>query len=150
QQALLDILDQNGLQLVEDQQNHSYLINEKPAPIDYQDVELSSLIELFARQAHLNWISDPEVWSVVGVSNQIPKVTIHWQGMTPEQALRALLSNYNLQLIQDPSNNVARIAPRGTNAPPLITQVIHLEYTGPTNLFYSVTNVFGDKRSRAI
>ncbi len=81
------------------------------------EVPLRDAIKNLARVGGLNYMLDPEIpWgqpSPNGKPAPQPYVSLRWTNLTPQQALLALLRNYNLQLIENPGP-VARIV----NAPP--------------------------------
>ena len=123
--------------------------------IQFQDVPLTTAIENLARQAGINYLLDPKIgFGQPDQSGQVkaePTLSIRWENVTAEQALRALLDNYGLQLAQDPKTHIARITTKDpTAAPPLVTRVIQLKYAGVSNMTVSVQSVFTDKRSRVL
>ena len=67
-------------------------------------------------QAPLSLPGDPITWLEQVLTGkrktQQPAVTLRWENLTAFQALRALLGNYNLIWIEDPTNHVGRIAIR--------------------------------------
>jgi general secretion pathway protein D len=80
-----------------------------------------------------------------------PSVSIRWENVTAEQALIALLNNYNLQLTEDPKSKIARVTVRDpAAAPPLVTRIVQLKYASPTNVVPAVQNTFTDKRSKVV
>jgi len=123
--------------------------------IQFQDVALTTAIENLARQAGLNYILDPKVTfgqpDASGKPAPQPNINLRWENLTAEQALMALLTTYNLQLIDDPKTGVARIAVRDPAAPPpLINKIIQLKYAGPSNVLASVQAMLTDKRSKVV
>jgi type II secretory pathway component GspD/PulD (secretin) len=119
------------------------------------DVPLTDGIKNLARQAGLNYVIDPKV--VLGQlgpdSKSIPQptVSIRWENVTAEQALNALLENYNLQLVEDPKSKIARVAVKDPAAlDPLLTRIFQLKYDTPTNLVATVKNTFTDERSKVV
>jgi type II secretory pathway component GspD/PulD (secretin) len=119
------------------------------------DVPLTDAIKNLARQAGLNYMLDPKVaFGQVGPDGKPipqPTVSIRWENVTAEQALNALLSNYNLQLVEDIKSKIARITVRDPAAPdPLVTKIFQLKYATPTNIMIAVQNTFTDKRSKVV
>lgn len=119
------------------------------------DVPLTDAIKNLARQAGLNYMLDPKVaFGQIGPDGKPvpqPTVSIRWENVTAEQALTALLNNYNLQLVEDPKSRIARITVRDPAAPdPLVTKIIQLKYASPTNIMIAVQNTFTDKRSKVV
>jgi type II secretory pathway component GspD/PulD (secretin) len=123
--------------------------------IQFQDVPITTAIENLARQAGINYLLDPKINygqpDEKGQTISEPTLSIRWENVTAEQALLALLDNYNLQLIQDPKTKVGRITLKEPGAlPPLITRVVQLKYTGVSNMAEIVVNTFTDKRSKVV
>ncbi len=119
------------------------------------DVPLTDAIKNLARQAGLNYILDPKVsFGQVGPDGRPvaqPSVSIRWENVTAAQALTALLSTYNLQLVEDPKSKIARVTVRDPAAPdPLVTKVVQLKWASPTNIIVAVQNSLADKRSKVI
>ncbi len=119
------------------------------------DVPLTDAIRNLARQAKLNYMLDPKIgFGQPGPDGKIipqPTVSIRWENITAEQALAALLSNYGLQLIEDPKSKIARVAIKDPAAPePLVTKIVQLKYAGPSNVLAAIQTTFTDKRSKVI
>ena len=119
------------------------------------DVPLTDAIKNLARQAGLNYMLDPRVaFGQIGPDGKPvpqPTVSIRWENVTAQQALYALLSNYNLQLVEDTKSKIARVTVRDPAAPdPLVTRIIQLKYAAPTNIMIAVQNTFTDKRSKVV
>jgi general secretion pathway protein D len=123
--------------------------------IQFQDVPITTAIENLARQANINYLLDPKINygqpDEKGQAIPEPTLSIRWENVTAEQALLALLDNYNLQLIQDPKTKIGRITVKEPGAlPPLITRVVQLKYTSVSNMEAAVENTFTDKRSKVV
>jgi len=119
------------------------------------DVPLTYAIKNLARQAGLNYMLDPKVaFGQIGPDGKPipqPTVSIRWENVTAEQALNALLGNYNLQLVEDTKSKIARITVKDPAAPdPLVTRIFQLKYATPTNIMVAVQNTFTDKRSKVV
>ncbi|NGO38156.1 hypothetical protein G4L39_01935 [Limisphaera ngatamarikiensis] len=119
------------------------------------DLPLTDAIRNLARQAGLNYLMDPKVnFGMPGPDGKIvpmPNVSIRWENVTAQQALEALLNNYDLQLVQDPKTGIARITVKDPDAPdPLVTRIIQLKYANPSNVVAVVQSTLTDKRSRAL
>src|SRR5690242_1941290 len=119
------------------------------------DVPLTDAIKNLARQAGLNYMLDPKVaFGQAGPDGKPipqPTVSIRWENVTAQQALNALLSNYNLQLTEDPKSKIASIKVKDPAAPdPLVTRIFQLKYATPTNIMVAVQNTFTDKRSKVV
>ena len=123
--------------------------------IQFSDVPITTAIEHLARQAGINYMLDPKIaYGQPDQSGQIkqePVLSIRWENITAESALRALLDNYSLQLIVDKKTGIDRVALKDPLAPPvLITRVVQLQYASVTNMTEAVQSVLGDKRSRVL
>src|SRR4029077_21100933 len=119
------------------------------------DVPLTDAIKNLARQAGINYMLDPRVnYGQAGTDGKPqaqPSVSIRWENVTAEQALLALLNNYNLQIVEEPKSKIARITTRDPAAPPpLTTKVIQLKYAAPTNIIVAIQNTLTDKRSKVV
>ncbi len=120
------------------------------------DVNLTDAIRNLARQAGLNYMLDPRIgFGQMGPDGKTPApqptVSLRWENVTAAQALNALLNNYNLQLIDDPKTRIARITVKDpAAAEPLMTKIIQLKYSNPSNLVVSVNATLLDKRSKVL
>lgn len=119
------------------------------------DVPLTDAIKNLARQAGINYMLDPRVaFGQIGPDGKPvpqPTVSIRWENVTAQQALTALLGNYNLQLVEDPKSKIARVTVKDPAAPdPLVTKIIQLKYATPTNIMVAVQNTLTDKRSKVV
>jgi type II secretory pathway component GspD/PulD (secretin) len=121
--------------------------------IQFVDVPLTAAIENLARQANLNYILDPKITYSEGGDKSAPQpnISIRWENLTAEQALYAVLNNYDLQMTVDPKTKIARISPKDPALPdPLITKVIQLKYASPTNVLTSIQSALTDRRSKVV
>jgi type II secretory pathway component GspD/PulD (secretin) len=123
--------------------------------IQFQDVPLDVAIENLARQAGINYLLDPKI--VYGQPDQngqvkpYPSLSIRWENVTAEQALLALLNNYDLQLVEDTKTKIGRITMKDPTAPPpLVTRVVQLKYASTSNMIMSVSAAFTDRRSHVL
>src|SRR5712671_1912481 len=122
------------------------------------EAKLTDAIRNLARMAGLNYMLDPQIGfgqpdpAHPGQILPEPTVSIRWENITAEQALEALLNNYNLQIVEDPKSKIARITKKDPLAPPpLVTKVIQLQFASPTNILSAITNTFADtRRSKAV
>jgi type II secretory pathway component GspD/PulD (secretin) len=119
------------------------------------DVPLTDAIKNLARQAELNYMLDPLIGfgqpAADGRPVPQPTVSIRWENVTAQQALTALLGNYNLQITEDPKSKIARITTKDPAAPdPLVTRIIQLKYANPSNVLASVQSTLTDKRSKVV
>jgi type II secretory pathway component GspD/PulD (secretin) len=119
------------------------------------DAKLRDAIQNLARMAGLNYMLDPKIgFGQVGPDGKLvaePTVSIRWENVTAEQALYALLNNYNLQLVDDPKSKIARVTVKDPAAPPpLVTRIIQLKYASPTNIVVAIQSNLIDKRSKVV
>lgn len=119
------------------------------------EVPLSDAIKNLARQANINYMLDPKLsYGQPGPDGKIvpqPSVSIRWENVTAEQALNAMLNNYNLTLVDDPKTHIARVTVKDpAAAPPLLTRIIQLKYAGASNVVGSVQTILTDKRSKVV
>ncbi len=120
-----------------------------PAPdevvplIVIDEVPLTDAIRNLARQSNLNFQFDPRVTA----SNQ-PTVSIRFENVTAQEALGAVLENYNLQLVRDPRTKIARITIKDPKADdPLFSRIIQLRYSDPTNMITLVRSTLSPRSS---
>lgn len=123
--------------------------------IQFQDVPLTVAIENLARQAGINYLLDPKIgYGQPDQNGQIkpePTLSIRWENVTAEQALLALLNNYDLQLVEDPRTKIGRISVKDPTAPaPLITRVIQLKWASTSNMLVAVQGALTDRRSHVL
>jgi len=123
--------------------------------IEYRDASLSSVIENLARQAGINYMIDPKVgYGQVGPDGKPapqPIISIRWEKVTAEQALHAVLNNYNLQMVDDPKTKIARVTVKDPAAPdPLLSKTVQLKYASPSNILAAVQTTLTDKRSKVV
>ncbi|HEY1787505.1 MAG TPA: secretin N-terminal domain-containing protein [Verrucomicrobiae bacterium] len=131
-----------------------------PAPptiplIQFQDVPLTVAIENLARQAGINYLLDPKIgYGQPDQNGQVkaePTLSIRWENVTAEQALLALLNNYDLQLVRDQKTGIGRVTMKDPTAPPpLETRVVQLKYANVSNMVQSVQAAFTDRRSHVL
>jgi len=103
----------------------------EPVPlIVIDEVPLTDAIRNLARQSNLNFQFDPRITG----TNQ-PNVSIRFENVTAQEALTAVLDNYNLALVKDPKAKIARITVKDPKAEdPLVSRIIQLKYSDPTNM----------------
>jgi type II secretory pathway component GspD/PulD (secretin) len=119
------------------------------------EARLTDAIRNLARMAGMNYLLDPATgFNQLGPDGKVkpePTVSIRWENVTAEQALQALLNNYQLQAVEDPKSRIVRITNKDPLAPPpLTTKVIQLKYASPTNIVVAVQNTLTDKRSKVV
>ncbi len=121
--------------------------NEMILELKYDDMELVDLIKSLALQAEINVLFDPKLTAVTRAADGTPvapaKVpAFRMTNVTARQALEAILANNSLQMVHDPKTNTYRVGPRDAIAKePLVTKIIALKYTNPTNVVSILTAV---------
>ena len=123
--------------------------------IQFSDTALTVTIESLARRAGINYMLDPKIgFGQPDANGQVrvdPTLSIRWENISAENALLALLDNYNLQLTRDKKTGIDRITPKDPLAlPPLITRVIQLKNCSTSNMVDSVQAALTDKRSKVL
>jgi type II secretory pathway component GspD/PulD (secretin) len=123
--------------------------------IQFSDTALTVAIESLARRAGINYMLDPKIgFGQPDANGQVrvdPTLSIRWENISAENALLALLDNYNLQLTRDKKTGIDRITLKDPLAlPPLITRVIQLKNCSTSNMVDSVQAALTDKRSKVL
>jgi len=99
---------------------------------------LPDAIKMLAHSAKINYEFDPNLFNQVGANNvpvPIPTVEMHWENISPMQAMLSLVDNYGWQMIQNPKSKIYRVSKKDPAAlDPLVTKVIQLKYSNPTNI----------------
>ena len=116
------------------------------ADFNYDDIDLLDLIKSLALRAELNVLFDPKLTAGAYVPGQPagrPKVpAFRMSQVTPMQALEAILNNNSLQMVSDPKTKTVRITSKDPAAlEPLVTKVIQLKFSSPTNIAPILTTV---------
>ena len=117
---------------------------DEPVPlIVIDDVPLTDAIRNLARQSNLNFQFDPKILSA---SNQ-PNVSIRFENVSATEALTAVLENYNLAILRDSKSRIARITTKDPKAEePLISRIVQLKYSDPSNLVTIVKQHINSER----
>lgn len=109
-----------------------------PVPlIVIDEVPLTDAIRNLARQSSLNFQFDPRITPLGadGKPTNQPNVSIRFENVTAQEALQAVLDNYNLVLVQDTKSKIARVTIKDPKAEePLFSRTIQLKYSDPTNM----------------
>jgi len=111
--------------------------NEIVPLIVIDDVPLTDAIRNLARQSNLNFQFDPRITAAGpdGRPTNNVNISIRFENVTSQEALEAVLENYNLALVKDPRSKIARVTIKDPRAEePLVSKVIQLKYSDPTNL----------------
>lgn len=120
--------------------------------LKYDNIELLDLIKGLAFQAELNILFDPQLVSQTSPDGQpmpqpiVPSFTM--KNVTAKQALEAILDNYSYQMLHDPKTQTYRVTRKtGPMPEPLITRIIKLKHSNPTNLVQVIQAVVTDRGS---
>jgi type II secretory pathway component GspD/PulD (secretin) len=119
----------------------------------FDSIPLPDAVNALALQAGLNIQFDPRLLNAVGPDGHTipvtpPTITAKWKKVTAKQALTALLDNWGWQLVMDPRNPIGRITAKDLTAPePLVTTVIDLQYSNPTNILAEVQPTLSSRSS---
>ncbi|MBM3845482.1 MAG: hypothetical protein FJ405_04230 [Verrucomicrobia bacterium] len=102
------------------------------------DVPLTDAVRNLARQSGLNFQFDPRVTAPQpgpdGKPMPMPNVSFRWENVSAQDALNALLDNFNLQIVRSPNSRIAKITIRDPKAEePLVSKIYQLQYASPTN-----------------
>ncbi len=127
--------------------------NEIVPLIVIDDVPLTDAIRNLARQSNLNFQFDPKITQAGsdGKVPVLPNVTIRFENVTAQQALQAVLENHNLMIDRNPKSSIATIRykdPKG--AEPLVSRVLQLKYSSPTNMVSIIKSTLSDQRSQVL
>jgi len=124
--------------------------NEIVPLIVIDDVPLTDAIRNLARQSNLNFQFDPRITGMGGdgkATNQ-PNVSIRFENVTSQEALQAVLDNYNLILARDPKSKIARVTVKDPKAEdPLFSRTIQLKYSDPTNMVLLIKSTLSKNSS---
>src|SRR5713226_1000677 len=123
----------------------------EPVPlIVIDDVPLTDAIRNLARQSNLNFQFDPRItpMGADGKPTNQPNVSIRFENVTAQEALQAVLDNYNLILIRDTKSKIARVTIKDPKAEdPLFSRTIQLKYSDPTNLVLLIKSTLSKNSS---
>ncbi len=84
----------------------------KPTHVELWHVPLDEGLRIVVSRGNIEVSLDPSLSRRVGptgIPAQLPVINIRWDKITPRQALAALLDNYDLVMVRDPSTGVLRI-----------------------------------------
>ena len=115
--------------------------------------ELPAAIQFLARSANINLHIDPSVTFTNAASQgpdgkpMIPMVSVRWDNVSAEDALTEILDIHGLILVPNSKTGIARVSKKPTLAP-LITSIIQLQYSNPTNITQLITTSLSDPRSK--
>ncbi|MGP8198822.1 MAG: type II secretion system protein GspD [Limisphaerales bacterium] len=121
--------------------------------VTFDGIPLPDAVRALALQAGLNIQFDPRLLNTVGPDGRSmpvtpPTITEKWKKVTAKQALTSLLDNWGWQLVMDPRSPIGRITAKDPTAlEPLVTTVIQLEYSSPTNILAEVQPTLSSRSS---
>jgi type II secretory pathway component GspD/PulD (secretin) len=119
----------------------------------FDGIPLPDAVNALALQAGVNIQFDPKLLNTVGPDGHTipitpPSITAKWKKLTAKQALTALLDNWGWQLVMDPRSPIGRITAKDPTAlPPLVTTVVELQYSNPTNVLAEVQPTLSSRSS---
>ena len=119
----------------------------------FDAIPLPDAVNALALQAGLNIQFDPKLLNTVGPDGRPvpvtpPTISAKWKKLTAKQALTALLDNWGWQLVMDPRSPIGRITAKDPTAlEPLVTTVVQLEYSTPTNIITEVQPTLSTRSS---
>ncbi len=122
--------------------------------IPFEDSPLTDVIKTLARQAGINFLFDPRIAAAVGPDGKPvvqPDISVRFENVTALQALEAVLENHSFMLVKDAKTKIARITIKDPKADePLVTKVIQLKYSTPTNLVAVLKPTLSSLRSQIL
>ncbi len=81
--------------------------------IQMQSVSIGTALKRLARSAGLTVVIDPELFKfsdAEAVASTI--ISLHWEGVTPRQAIIAVCENFGLDIVKDATTGVIHIEPK--------------------------------------
>lgn len=117
------------------------------------EAELPIAIQSLARMANINLHIDPSVTFTNAASlgpdgrPAIPVVSVRWDDVSAEDALDEILDIHGLILMSNPKTGISRVTKKPTEAP-LVTTIIQLQYSNPTNITELITTTLKGTRSK--
>jgi Flp pilus assembly secretin CpaC len=126
-------------------------VDEVAPVISFDGAALPDAVSALAVEAGLNIQFDPRLLNSIGPDGHAvpitpPLITAKWKSVTYKQALTALLDNYNWQLIMNPNSPIGRITAKDPAAlEPLVTTVIDLQYSTPSNIVTEVKETLSSR-----
>jgi type IV pilus assembly protein PilQ len=97
--------------------------------------------------ANINIHFDPSVTftNVIGADGKLtgPTVSLRWDNVTAEDALQEVLDIHGLTLVHNPRTRISRVTRKPTLAP-LMTSIVQLRYTNPTNMVELIKTTFSE------
>jgi Flp pilus assembly secretin CpaC len=112
--------------------------------VTFDAIPLDEAVRALANGAHLNIQFDPKLLNSVGpdghaVPITLPTVSEKWKNVTSKEALISLLDNNGWQLVSDPHSPIWRVTIKDPAAlEPLVTTVVELQYSNPSNIVNEV------------
>jgi hypothetical protein len=111
-------------------------VNAQPAanipvlpPIEFDNCPLDVALTALTREADINFLMDPRIiqsWkrpAADGDGDQTPIENIHLSGVTPEEAMKQILREHHLILLENPQTHIDRITYPGQTVKEISTNV---------------------------
>ena len=117
------------------------------ADFNYDEIDIIDLIKSLALRASLNVLFDPKLTTADPAGQPRPKVpAFRMTQVTPQQALEAILNNNGLQMVTDAKTKTVRVTTKDAAAlEPLVTKVVQLKFSSPTNMVPILTAVLSTR-----
>jgi len=120
--------------------------------IVFEDTPLTDVVSMLARQAGINFVFAPEVTApkMAPDGTQLPPtvISVRFENVSAEGALLTILDNYGLQMVPNSKTGIARVTIKDPAAlPPLMTKIIQLKNSSPTNLIAAIEASISERGS---
>ncbi len=120
--------------------------------IVFEDTPLTDVVSMLARQAGINFVFAPEVTApkMAPDGTQLPPtvISVRFENVSAEGALLTILDNYGLQMTPNLKTGIARVTIKDPAAlPPLVTKIVQLKNSSPTNLVAAITASISERGS---
>jgi type II secretory pathway component GspD/PulD (secretin) len=112
--------------------------------VAFDAIPLDEAVRTLASGAHLNIQFDPRLLNTIGPDGHaapivLPTVSEKWKTVTSKEALISLLDNNGWQLVSEPHSPIWRVTAKDPAAlEPLVTTVVELQYSNPSNIVTEV------------
>ncbi|MCX7872206.1 MAG: hypothetical protein N2487_02855 [Verrucomicrobiae bacterium] len=122
---------------------------DEPTDIKLEDTPLDVAIQTLAELAGVNVHIDQKIRAPIVKPDgavQTNFVSLRWKGITPKNAFKALIANYDLVATVDQDTGVTRITMKDPTAlEPLQVHVVDLKYANPTSVVDVVKTTLGQR-----
>ena len=120
--------------------------------IIFEDIPLTDVISMLARQAGINFVFAPEVTAPQtapdGTVMPPTTISVRFENVSAEGALTAIMENHGLQLVPNPKTKISRVTKKDPEAlEPLVTKIVQLKNSSPTNLVAAIEASISERGS---